>query len=223
MREREITSRHARLARFLRAAAAGCSHPRTRMRRRRAIRRRCWRGDSTCARPTARRKWPTIASRVSAARSRRCCSRISTKSRPMTASGPMPACCTFPAISLRDVLARIWRALRAGRLFLRQLQDRRRRRPRYAQSLLQLPVARLAARHLRAGGDAGVHWRSRAAKSEASTTNRLRCCLSSRARRLSKNALNWSQTILKIASASTAWAMKPTVKASVRNTGRPSV
>jgi hypothetical protein len=31
------------------------------------------------------------------------------------------------------------------------------------------------------------------------------------------------QTIWKIASASTTWAMKPTVKASVRNTGRPSV
>ncbi len=31
------------------------------------------------------------------------------------------------------------------------------------------------------------------------------------------------QTILKIASASTACARKPTVKASVRNTGKPSV
>jgi hypothetical protein len=31
------------------------------------------------------------------------------------------------------------------------------------------------------------------------------------------------QTILKIASASTAWARKPTVKASVRNTGSPIV
>ena len=32
-----------------------------------------------------------------------------------------------------------------------------------------------------------------------------------------------AHTILKIASASTAWARKPTVKASVRNTGRPIV
>ncbi len=36
-------------------------------------------------------------------------------------------------------------------------------------------------------------------------------------------ALRGPQTILKIASASTACAKKPTVKASVRNTGRPSV
>ncbi|SHM34351.1 class I SAM-dependent methyltransferase [Bradyrhizobium lablabi] len=38
-----------------------------------------------------------------------------------------------------------------------------------------------------------------------------------------QGSLNSSQTILKIASASTACAMKPTTKASVRNTGRPSV
>ena len=53
-----------------------------------------------------------------------------------------------PRNELADILRLIWRALKpAGRL-LRQLQDRRRRWPRYAQSLLQLSLAGLAARHL---------------------------------------------------------------------------
>ena len=47
-------------------------------------------------------------------RSRRCCFTTSTRSRPMTASGPTPACCTCRGTSLRDVLALIWRALKAG-------------------------------------------------------------------------------------------------------------
>ena len=57
-----------------------------------------------------------------------------------------------PRPELADVLARIWRALKAGGRFLRQLQGRRWRRPRHAQSLLQLSLAGLAARDLRRCG-----------------------------------------------------------------------
>ena len=96
----------------------------------------------------------------------------------MTPSGPTPACCMCRGPELADVLARIWRALKPCGRFLRELQGRRRRRPRYAQSLLQLSVAGLAARDLCRRGQMGVRCRSRAAKSEDSTTRWRRCCSS---------------------------------------------
>jgi 2-polyprenyl-3-methyl-5-hydroxy-6-metoxy-1,4-benzoquinol methylase len=55
-----------------------------------------------------------------------------------------------PRDQLASILALI-RSAEAGRRILRELQSRRWRRARHAQSLLQLSDGRLAARHLRAG------------------------------------------------------------------------
>ena len=60
-----------------------------------------------------------------------------------------------PRNELADILALIWRALKPCRLFLRELQGRRWRRPRHARSLLQLSLAGLAACDLRRGGQMG--------------------------------------------------------------------
>ena len=63
------------------------------------------------------------------------------------------------------------------------------------------------------------------AKSEASTTNDGDDAVRRRLARARRELIapRHAQSTLKIASASTACARKPTVKASVRNTGRPSV
>ena len=63
--------------------------------------RRCWRKVLMCAPPTDRRKWQRSPRSGWAAASRRCCFTTSTRSGRMTASGPMPACCTFRATNLR--------------------------------------------------------------------------------------------------------------------------
>ena len=124
-----------------------------------------------------------------------------------------------PRDELADVLGLIWRALETGGHLLRQLQGRRWRRPRHAQSLLQLSVAGLAALHLCRGGQMEI------AVDRDRRSQRLRRQDGVDAvRRRPQGRLSFApQTTLKIASASTACARKPTVKASVRNTGRPSV
>ena len=106
--------------------------------------------------PTDRRKWPTMRRAVSAARSRRCCFMTSTRSKPMTASGPTPACCTSRETELAQILALIRRALKPAGYFYASYKTAR-RRPRYAQPLLQLSVAGLAARDLRRRRPTGVH------------------------------------------------------------------
>ena len=58
-----------------------------------------------------------------------------------------------PRDELADILKLIWRALKPEGYLLRQLQGRRRRRPRHAQSLLQLSIGGMAARDLRRGGE----------------------------------------------------------------------
>ena len=145
-------------------------------------RRRRFRGNAgagaMCAPPTDRRKWPRLRQRASVVRSRHCCFMTSTRSRPMMASGPMPACC-MSRDQLAQVLSLIWRALKPGGIFYASFKegeeggrDKLNRYYNYpSPEWLRDTYARPAA---------GVHWRSRVAKSEDLTTNGLRCCSSSR-------------------------------------------
>ena len=98
--QREITSRQARMTRFLAPLPPGAASSNSDAAPA-AIPRKCWRAGFDVARPTARRNWPPSppASRPSGRDD--AVSGISTRSRPMTGCGPMPACCTCPASSLR--------------------------------------------------------------------------------------------------------------------------
>ena len=144
---REITSRQARLTRFWRCCrrappssnsdAAPAATPR-----------KCWRAGSM-----SRHRW--FAGNGSG--------RVERLGRPVETllfheldaveayDGVWANACLLhvPRTELADVLALIWRALKPAGCFYRELQDRRRRRARHAQSLLQLSLAGLAARDLR--------------------------------------------------------------------------
>ncbi len=125
-----------------------------------------------------------------------------------------------PKAHLQGVLARIWRALKAGRTVLRQLQGRQGRRPRYDRPLLQLSVRGLAqavlsqCRQL----DLSLNRSQRRQRLRRHRRNDDASC-GAEGRGLTPSR----HTHLKIASTSTTWATKPTVNASVRNTGSPSV
>src|SRR5882757_9548516 len=102
--EREMTSRQVRLGRFLALLSPGAA----------ILELGCGAGSDTAemlARdfdisPTdGSPEMAEVASRRSVARSGRYCSTTSTRLRPMTAFGPMPACCTSRGPSLR----RCWR------------------------------------------------------------------------------------------------------------------
>ena len=151
----------------------------------------------------------------------------------MTASGPTPVCCTFPRSELAQVLTLIWRALKPGGVFYASFKagdgDGRDTLNRY----YNYP----SPEWLRDTYASAGSWSSLAIEKRRSQrlrrANGPRCCSSCSEDRRPKapsgrcfaspgSAAN-DQTILKIASASTACAKKPTVKASVRNTGRPIV
>ena len=179
---REITSRQARLTAFLALLAAGRCHSRTRMRRRRRHRGNAGAGFRRPRQPTDRRKWLRSPRGVSAAPVETLLFHDLDEVEAYDGVWANACLLHVPRDELADILALIWRALKAGGRLLRQLQDRRRRRPRHAQSLLQLSVAGLAARHLCRGGQMEFAVDHERRSQEASTTKWLRCCSSWRAK-----------------------------------------
>ncbi len=125
-----------------------------------------------------------------------------------------------PRPELAQVLALIWRALKPGGYFYASFKTGAAEGRDSAQSLLQLSDAGLAASHLRGGGQLEFTVDRDGRGQRLRRQVERRCCSSWRGK---ASDLRIFQTILKIASASTACARNPTVKASVRNTGRPSV
>ena len=130
-----------------RAASSGGNGSRTRMRRRRRFRANAGRGFDV--RPTDGS--PELAAEAS----RRLGRPVETLlfhdlDKVEAYDGVWANACLLhvPRSELAQVLALIWRALETRRPFLRQLQGGRGRRAGFAQSLLQLSVAGMAARHL---------------------------------------------------------------------------
>ena len=162
--------------RFLALLAAGCHHSRTRMRRRRRSAEMLARGFDVSATDGS----PEMAEIAS----RRLGRPVGTllfgdirESRPTTGSRPMPACCTCPAIELGDILALIWRALKPGGDFYASYKAG----DAEGRDTLNRYYNYPSPDWLRAtmpGRKVELHWRSRAARSGASTTNWRRCCLS---------------------------------------------
>ena len=212
---------------FSRAATGGWFGARTRLRRRQSFGWMLAAGFAVRATDGSPEMAEVASRRLGRPVETRCCSMNSTSSDAYDGVWASACLLHVPSDEFAGILARIHRALKASGVFYASFKvgedDGRDSLGRYYNYVSR----RFAARHLRRRRAHGRSLPSDTSEIKSFDEAPADDVASHRAQGLRRRYVlgrsTKGQTILKIASASTAWARKPTVKARVRNTGRPSV